>query len=143
MIEDASVIQSALADIDVPCDIAMIQMLVLLAEFERGLISERLRKTLAHKARKGERCGQLPYGWTLAADGVHLVASAAEQAKLADLKALRKIGMSWREIADEMNRRGITTKTERQWTWQTTRKAATQERLARISFCQLESENAA
>ena len=42
----------------------------------------------------------------------------------ADLRALRQGGMSWQAVADDLNSRGILTKTGRRWTWQTTRKIA-------------------
>lgn len=48
------------------------RMLAVLAEFERDLVSERTTAALAHKAGKGERIGEVPFGWTLAADGVTL-----------------------------------------------------------------------
>ncbi|HUE89625.1 MAG TPA: recombinase family protein [Vicinamibacterales bacterium] len=97
--------------------------LAVLAEFERDLVSERTTAALAHKRAQGERVGQIPLGYQLAADGVHLSEDAGEQAILGALRMLRSEGLSWQAIADEMNRRGITTKTGKAWTWQTARKA--------------------
>jgi site-specific DNA recombinase len=86
------------------------RMLAVLAEFERDLVSERTTAALAHKASKGERVGELPYGWTLAADGVTLAADATEQAALRDMRALRADGWTYRAIAAELTRRGVLTK---------------------------------
>ncbi|HSL84044.1 MAG TPA: recombinase family protein [Thermoanaerobaculia bacterium] len=68
--------------------------------------------------------GQVPFGYRLASDGVHLEEDEAEQATLADLATMRAAGWSWRRIAEELNARGVTTKTGKRWTWQTTRKTA-------------------
>ena len=100
------------------------RMLAVLAEFERDLVSERTAAALAHKRAKGERVGQVPFGYRLASDGVHLEEDEAEQATLADLATMRAAGWSWRRIAEELNARGVTTKTGKRWTWQTTRKTA-------------------
>ena len=100
------------------------RMLAVLAEFERDLVSERTKAALSHKAAKGERVGQIPYGKTLAANGVALVENEAEQATLRDFAEMRAEGMSWQAIADAMNARGVTTKTGRRWTWQTVRNVA-------------------
>jgi len=98
------------------------RMLAVLGEFERDLVSERTRAAMAHKKAKGERVGQVPYGFHVVADGVTLEKDEAEQATLADLRALRALGRTWQEIADELNARGIPTKQGRLWTLQTARK---------------------
>jgi site-specific DNA recombinase len=98
------------------------RMLAVLAEFERDLVSERTSAALQHKKSLGERVGQVPFGYQLAGDGVHLEQLAEEQATLRDFATMRAAGWSWERIARELNRRGITTKTGRPWTWQTARK---------------------
>lgn len=98
------------------------RMLAVLAEFERDLVSERTSAALQHKRSQGERVGQVPFGFRLAADGVHLEEDAAEQATLGELRDLRQGGKSWQGIADDLNARGTKTKTGREWTWQTARK---------------------
>src|ERR1700741_1235063 len=100
------------------------RMLAVLAEFERDLVSERTTAALSHKASKGERIGEIPYGYSLAADGVRLVANAEEQATCEILRQLKQSGMSWQRLADELNARGETTKKGKAWTWQTARRAA-------------------
>jgi site-specific DNA recombinase len=100
------------------------RMLAVLAEFERDLVSERTKAALSFKAQRGERIGEIPFGYTLADDGVMLVSNEREQQTLLDLRALRRSGMSWQRIADALNERGIPTKKGRAWTWQTARKIA-------------------
>lgn len=102
----------------------MFRMLAVLSEFERDLVSERTKAALAHKAARGERIGAVPFGYSVAADGVKLVRHDAEMATLTDLRAMRGKGMSWRAIADTLNAYGTRTKTGRAWTWQTARKVA-------------------
>lgn len=100
------------------------RMLAVLAEFERDLVSERTKSALAFKASRGERIGEIPFGFTLDADLVHLTSDPTEQQTLADLRSLRGTGKSWQQIADELNRRGITTKKGKVWTWHNARKIA-------------------
>ncbi len=88
----------------------LFRMLAVLAEFERDLVSERTTAALAHKRRNGERTGGIPYGWELADDATTLVAIEAEQAVLADIRAMRTAGRSYRSIADELTGRGVPTK---------------------------------
>lgn len=45
----------------------------LFAEYERGLIRSRTKAALGAKTAKGERVGGVPYGFGLAADGVHRI----------------------------------------------------------------------
>jgi len=86
------------------------RMLAVLAEFERDLVSERTVCAMSHKRSKGERVGTVPYGFDLAADGVQLVANAAEQQVLELVNELRRDGYTLRAVADELTRRGIPTK---------------------------------
>mgnify|MGYP003375996311 CR=1 FL=1 len=86
------------------------RMLAVLAEFERDQISERTTTAMSHKKRNGERVGKVPFGYDLAADGVHLVPNAAEQAVVELVKQLHEAGESMRKIAAELTRRQIVTK---------------------------------
>lgn len=99
----------------------LFRLLAVLAEFERDLVSERTKAALDHKAAQGERVGQVPFGFRVAADGVHLEEDEDEQATAADLLELRGRGWTWKAVAAELNRRGILTKKGREWTWQTAR----------------------
>lgn len=85
------------------------RMLAVLAEFERDQISERTATATAmqFKKGKGERVGAVPYGFNLAADGVALVANAAEQAVIQQARELKASGLSLRAVAVELNKRGF------------------------------------
>lgn len=98
------------------------RMLAVLAEFERDLISERTAAALAHKKAKGERVGQVPFGFDVARDGVALMPNTAEQRALAEMRKLRWERWTWQRIAEELNARGIRTKNGQPWTLFTARK---------------------
>ncbi len=100
------------------------RMLAVLAEFERDLISERTSAALAHKKSKGERVGQVPFGYDLAGDRVSLVRNRREQAVLGKLRRMRRAGWTWKRIAGELNARGIRTKSGKRWTLFNARKIA-------------------
>lgn len=73
------------------------------AEMERNLIRERTTAALAHKAAKGERVGQIPFGSQVAACGVLLVPLEVEQAVIRAILEARALGLSYRAIADSLN----------------------------------------
>jgi DNA invertase Pin-like site-specific DNA recombinase len=86
------------------------RLLAVLAEFEADLTRERTRTALRHLRGQGRRVsGLIPYGSDLAADG-SIVPNAQEQAGLAVILMLREQGLSLREIAVELEQRGIKTK---------------------------------
>lgn len=91
------------------------RMLAVLAEFERDLVSERTRGAMDHKRARGERVGKVPYGFDLAVDGVNLVANPHEQQALQLIESLRDSGYSLRAIANELNQRGIPSKSGKAW----------------------------
>jgi DNA invertase Pin-like site-specific DNA recombinase len=92
------------------------RMLAVLAEFERDLVGERTRCAMHAKRAKGERTsGHLPFGFSLAADGVHLVESAHEQVILARILELRREGLSLRAIAAELVRLGMKPRSGATW----------------------------
>jgi site-specific DNA recombinase len=53
------------------------------SQWEREAIGERTLDALRHKRGKGERVGNIEFGYRLAADGLHLEPNPAEQAALA------------------------------------------------------------
>jgi len=75
------------------------------AELERNLISERTTTALRHKKRNGQVYNHLPLGYK-AEDG-KMVAVNDELLIIAEIKAMRKDGLSLHKIADELNGRGI------------------------------------
>ena len=90
-----------------PADVMMRGVVDLFAEYERGLIRARTKAALAAKAARGERTGELPYGYRLGADGVHLEPDEAEQGVLATVAELHASGLSQRGIARELAAFGL------------------------------------
>lgn len=99
----------------------VLNVMASVAQWEREVIGERTREALAAKARRGERVGQIPFGYRLAADGVHLEEDHEEQETLRDIQAMRAAGWSWQRIAADLNRRGLARCDDREWTRQNTR----------------------
>ena len=83
------------------------------AAYERGVIKSRTRAALAVKRGRGERIGGIPYGYEMAADGVHLAENAAEQAVIGQIRGLRAAGLSLRAVTAECERRGIVSRVGR------------------------------
>ena len=88
-------------------------MLVVLAgaaEMERNLVRERTKAAMGVKRANGERVGSLPYGHTLAADGVTLIPNDAEQRTIGTIRTMRTEGLSFTKIAEALTAQGIPTK---------------------------------
>jgi DNA invertase Pin-like site-specific DNA recombinase len=86
------------------------RMLSVLNEFERDQIAERTRAALQFKKSKGERVGEVPFGFTLHADGVQLVPCPSQQRVIEAIVSLRAKGLSLRAIAAEVEAAGAATK---------------------------------
>ena len=100
----------------------MLTVLAGAAEMERNLTRERTRSALAVKRANGERVsGRIPFGFDLAADGVNLIANQAEQGVLAEIRTLRRCGVSFAKIAKHLNDRGVPAKRGIRWFGQTIR----------------------
>ncbi len=84
-----------------------------IAEMERNVISERTKTALAHKKARGERVGEVPYGYD-SQDG-KLIPNESEQDTLKVIKALHKKGYSLQAIANTMNAKGYQTKKRKPW----------------------------
>jgi site-specific DNA recombinase len=93
----------------------VLNVLLSVAQWEREAIGERTRDALQHKIRNGERCGKVRFGYNLAADGIRLIPNKTEQKAIGLMRCLRAAGESLRDIARELNKRGIDTKEGRPW----------------------------
>ena len=92
----------------------MFQMMAVLAEFERNLVAERTANALQHKKRTGQKyTNKTPYGFE-AIEG-RLVEVKQEAAVVAEIQAARASGTTLQAIANDLNGRGILTKTGKQW----------------------------
>jgi site-specific DNA recombinase len=81
------------------------------AQWERETIGERTTEALDHKRTRGEKLGgDVPYGFTLAANGKTLVADTAEQALLDAIREAHHRGLSQRGGVGEITRQGFTTR---------------------------------
>lgn len=88
-----------------PSSILMRRMVDAFSEYERLIIKARTKAALKEKKNRGQRCGHVPFGYRLSADGVHLEVDPVEQGILGQMKELRQNGFSIRDIAHEMNKR--------------------------------------
>jgi DNA invertase Pin-like site-specific DNA recombinase len=79
------------------------RMLAVLSEFERDQVSERTSAAMQHKKSKGERVGQIPYGFSLHSNGVDLVVNETEQAIIELIKNLNRDGYNLSKIAAYLN----------------------------------------
>jgi DNA invertase Pin-like site-specific DNA recombinase len=91
----------------------MFGMLALLAEFERGLVSERTKMALAQKKAIGEVYSPIPYGFK-EVEG-RLVQANKEATVVTDILDKRNQGRSYGAIAAELNANGIPSKRGGRW----------------------------
>ena len=88
------------------------------SQWEREAIGERTRDAMRHKRANGERGGTVPFGFRLAEDGKRLEEEPAEQDILARIRELKAAGHTTRQIAEELNRQGFTTRRGTAWRFQ-------------------------
>ena len=89
---------------DSPESQLMRRMIDAFAEYERALIRSRIKAALNVKQSKGERTGQVPYGYILSGDGISLEEDPKEQKVIMRVQKLRDKGLSIRAIAEKLNR---------------------------------------
>jgi len=88
---------------DSPESQLMRRMIDAFAEYERALIRSRIKAALNVKQSKGERTGQVPYGYILSGDGISLEEDPKEQKVIMRVQKLRDKGLSIRAIAEKLN----------------------------------------
>jgi len=96
----------------------VLNIMTAVSQWEREAIGERTRDAMHHKRANGERVGTVPFGYRMAADALHLEADAAEQAILSRIRELKAAVYTTRQIADELNRQGFTTRRGTAWRFQ-------------------------
>ena len=105
-----------------PASIMIRQMIRVIAGFERNLIKLRTKSAMAAKKARGERVGHIPFGFKIG-EGKLLEPNPEEQAILSKIRELRIEGMSMREIAEQLNQRGIFNREQRKWNHESIRNA--------------------
>ena len=95
----------------------VLNIMTAVSQWEREAIGERTRDPMSHKRANGERVGTIPFGFRMGEDGL-LAEDAAEQGVLARMRELKAAGRTVREIADELNRQGYTTRRGTAWRFQ-------------------------
>jgi DNA invertase Pin-like site-specific DNA recombinase len=94
----------------------VLNVLASVSQWEREAIGERTSAAMQHKASVGEYTGgDIPYGYSLASDGDHLVEKPEEQKVLSTARTLRGAGLSLRSVARELNAQGFRSRTGRQF----------------------------
>lgn len=100
----------------------LLTMLAGIAEMERNLISERTRFAMHHKTENREYTGgNVPYGWTLDKDGIHIVINPAEQNIIQAARVLRANGLSLDKVGRQLAAEGMLPRSGGRWHAKTVR----------------------
>jgi site-specific DNA recombinase len=91
----------------------VVNMLGVVAQWEREAIGERTSTALAHKRRSGSVYGTVPFGYRR--EGNALLPEPFEQAALREAMRLDRIGASYREIATMLEKRGVMPHKSKTW----------------------------
>ena len=84
------------------------QVMGALAELERGIVAERTSTAMRVKQAKGEYTGgNVPYGYALDTDGIHLTADRRQQKVIRRVVKLHGTGLSLRSIARDLTASGL------------------------------------
>jgi len=102
-------------DADDPASRLLRQLVDCFAEYERALIRSRTKSALAVKRARGERVGNIRFGFRLCTDGRTLEPHPGEQRAIRVMHDLHAAGCSCQAIADELTAQGIRTRTGRPW----------------------------
>ncbi len=85
----------------------VLDVLMSVAQWERRIIAERTADALQGKISRGERCGRIRFGYTLAADGKTLIPEPSEQRALAFMREWKAQGKTYREMVATLESMGI------------------------------------
>jgi len=80
------------------------------AQYERALIRARTKIALARKRERGERIGEIPYGYRVDDDHKTLLADDHEQTLVRAIREARQRGLSQRAVVTDLTRQGFTTR---------------------------------
>lgn len=93
-------------ELDDPSGMLMRGIVDLFAQYERAIIRARTKAALAVKASRGERTGQVRFGFKATPDG-HVVEDEGEKKTISRVLELRSNGSSIRTIASQLQAEGI------------------------------------
>ena len=96
----------------------VLNIMVSVSQWEREAIGERTMTAMAFKKSQCERVGELPFGYRLSADGVHLEVEPKEQETISVIQQLRSNGQTTRRIAERLNLDGFHTRRGGIWRFQ-------------------------
>ena len=100
----------------------VLNILATISQWERETIGERTAAAMAHKAELGEYTGgKAPYGWTVAADGIHLEPNQGEQELITLARELRTAGLSLRKVGARLEGQGALPRNGKRWHAKTVR----------------------
>jgi site-specific DNA recombinase len=89
----------------------VLNVLMSVVQWERETIRERTTEAMHHLKTQGRKTGgDMPYGFTLAADGTTLMADSDEHALLDAIRNARQRGLSQRGVVAELTRQGFVTR---------------------------------
>lgn len=109
-------------DTSSPTGRLIMKVLLSFSEWEREMASRRTKRVLAFKRDKGERVGNLPYGYRLSDDDVHIEPDPEEQEVLHHMQRLRDAGKSWAALTRWLNEHGFLNRHGRKWSYQNVQK---------------------
>lgn len=92
----------------------VINVMGAVAQWEREVISERTKAALAYKKSKGQRVGNIPFGFELG-EGKQLIPNLREQSLIRLIRREREKGASYRAIAGVLNNCEYKTRTGGKW----------------------------
>jgi site-specific DNA recombinase len=93
----------------------VLNIMMTVAQWERETIVERTQAAMSYKKARGERVGAVPYRFRLADDGRNLETDPAETELVAEVIRLKSLDWPLRRIADDLQGRGVPTKSGRPW----------------------------
>jgi site-specific DNA recombinase len=85
------------------------------AQWEREAIAERTSAALQVKKSHNELVGDIPFGYELSEDGIHLIENSREKEAIAIMQELRSRGLSFRKIISELESKNISAKKGGKW----------------------------
>ena len=94
----------------------MLTVLAAAAEMERGQIKVRCNSGREKHRAEGKRIGEIPFGWTLDADGETLIEVVEEQKAIRLVHNLRSKGQTLKQIASRLDELGYRPKKGGTWT---------------------------